>query len=77
MNVSELAECPACGELAEPEQDGDLLYSACACGMEFGFRQEVQQDSSCQLGIDESVRRAVSQQLASGQPVLQIGRRSE
>jgi hypothetical protein len=74
VNVSESADCPACGEQAEPEQDGDLTYFACDCGFEFGYQQEVQQDSSCQLGIDESIRRHGSLP-DDGLPVLQIGRR--
>jgi hypothetical protein len=76
LNVSESAECPSCGELAEPEQDGDLTYYACSCGYEWGYQQEVQQDNSCQLGVPEDIRRAAQPAPeAPSLPLLQIGRR--
>lgn len=56
---SELAECPACHEMAEPEQDGDVSYFSCGCGMDFGY-QIVTEDPSCQLGVPEDLRRAAS-----------------
>jgi hypothetical protein len=75
VNVSDSVPCPACGDLAEPEQDDDLTYYACVCGYEFGYQRVVQdQDSSCQLGIDEDTRRRGSVP-DDGLPVLQIGRR--
>lgn len=56
MEVMELRECPSCGESAEPEQDGDVSFYVCGCGMEFGYTV-VSEDPSCQLGIPEEVRR--------------------
>jgi hypothetical protein len=77
LNVSDSAECPSCAELAEPEQDGDLTYYACSCGYEFGYQHIAeQQDSSCQLGVPEDIRRAAQPAPeASSLPLLQIGRR--
>jgi hypothetical protein len=47
--------------LAEPEQDGDLTYYACDCGHEFGYqRVQQEQDSSCQLGVPEEIRKGYS-----------------
>jgi hypothetical protein len=60
VNVSGSVQCPACGELAEPEQDGDLTYYACGCGNEFGYQRVVQEDSSCQLGVPEEIRKGYS-----------------
>jgi hypothetical protein len=65
---------PECPYLASPEQDGDHVYYACRCGMEFGYQLVKQpDDSSCAMGISEGAR----QQLSSRpEPVmLQIGRR--
>lgn len=77
MNVSESVTCPSCGDLAEPEQDGDLIYYPCGCGFEFGYqRVPEQQDSSCQLGVPEDIRRAAQPAPeATSLPILQIGRR--
>lgn len=55
--LEEAAGCPACGELAEPEQDDDLVYFACGCGHEFGYRRVAQGGGDCQLGVPEPVRR--------------------
>ncbi len=52
---AECAECPSCGDRAQPEQDGDLVYWACGCGQEFGYRRVVQsQEGTCAAGIDLS-----------------------
>lgn len=59
---SRLIPCfdPECEGIAEPEQDGDLLYFACTvCGSEFGWeRIVIQTEPACQLGIPEDIRRA-------------------
>lgn len=58
--IEDARPCPGCGELAEPEQDSDVLYWAClnqSCLMEFGHHRTEQQDPACQLGIPEQVRR--------------------
>jgi hypothetical protein len=61
VNVSDSVPCPACGELAEPEQDGDVTFYACGCSYEFGYQRVAQeQDSSCQLGVPEEIRKGYS-----------------
>lgn len=60
MNIGEAKECPSCGDRAQPEQDGDLIYYACGCGHEFGYQRVAQQDSSCQLGVPEEIRKGYS-----------------
>lgn len=65
----ELVPCidPECGDMAEPEQDGDHRYYACGCGMEFGYSRmqttvlAEDADGNCSVGIPEDVRRAASQ----------------
>jgi hypothetical protein len=38
---------------AEPEQDGDFIYYACAeCGGEFGYRRAVQEVPLCAAGLE-------------------------
>jgi hypothetical protein len=37
--VVENAPCPQCGGSAEPEQDGEIVFYACPCGAEFGYRK--------------------------------------
>ena len=57
--------CPVCGELAEPEVDGDHRYWECesedceAPGYQWGYEllRDVVSEGSCQLGVPESVRR--------------------
>ena len=44
------AECPSCGEQAEPEQDGDVQYFACWCGFEFGY-SVVKEEETCAAGF--------------------------
>lgn len=56
IGAEESVDCPSCGDKAEPEQEDDLVYFACQCGHEFGYRRIAQEDTSCQLGIPESVR---------------------
>lgn len=57
---------PECGQVAEPEQDGDLHYWACTgCGYTFGFIQITQpfhadSDGTCSVGVPETIRRAAS-----------------
>jgi hypothetical protein len=61
VNIGEARECPSCGDRAQPEQDGDLIYYACGCGHEFGYqRVQQEQDSSCQLGVPEEIRKGYS-----------------
>jgi rubredoxin len=48
--VEDSAECPSCGDRAQPEQDDDLIYWACGCGFEFGYRRVVQEDT-CAAGV--------------------------
>jgi hypothetical protein len=51
MDVEQQKSCPSCSRLAEPEQDGDLIYYACeSCGYEFGYRQ-ARQEGMCAAGI--------------------------
>lgn len=50
LEVSEAAMCPSCGAQAEPEQDGDVTYFSCGCGMDFGY-QVVQSGDTCAAGI--------------------------
>ena len=58
--------CPICGELTEPELDGDVQYYECEneeCeggGYAFGHQRVGDQMSDCQLGVPEPVRRAGS-----------------
>ena len=78
--IADAAECPACGDCAQPEQDGDLIYHACGCGHEFGYRRLPQQESTCQIGVPEDVRRQASLVIAdTAMPVFlgSIGRRPE
>jgi len=76
VNVSESVACPACEAMVEPEQDGDLIYFPCGCGMEFGYTRIPQQDETCQAGIPEDIRRAAQPAPeATSLPLLQIGRR--
>lgn len=43
--------CPACGDLTDPEQDGDLTYYACpGCGHEFGYAKRAAA-LTCPAGI--------------------------
>lgn len=47
--------------IAEPEQDGDLLYKSCReCGAEFGWAKVAATQTDCQLGIPEATRRSGS-----------------
>lgn len=49
--LAENAGCPYCGGVAEPEQDGDVLYFACpGCGGEFGYRK-VTSGAFCAAGL--------------------------
>lgn len=50
LEVTDAVRCTACGGRAEPEQDGDLVYYACECGFEFGYRRVEQQDT-CAAGL--------------------------
>lgn len=53
------ASCPQCGGVAEPEQDGDVVYFACSdedCGAEFGHRRAVQPGPVCAAGLPVEVR---------------------
>jgi hypothetical protein len=79
VNIGEAMECLSCGDRAQPEQDGDLIYYACGCGYEFGYQRVAQeQDNACQLGVPEEIRRAASPpDPGPGLPLLQIGRRPE
>jgi hypothetical protein len=47
--------CPQCGGPAEPEQDGLVVYLACAdaegCGAEFGYRPARQAGPACAAGL--------------------------
>jgi hypothetical protein len=71
--------------LADPEQDGELTYWAChSCLREWGYQlAAAPAEDSCQLGIPESARKAVSAvgeraqaTLSRNEPVfLQLGRR--
>ncbi len=69
---------PECDGTASWEQDGDhCTYWACEeCGYEFDYQQIVPQEGTCQVGIPESIRRAVGglPQQHKGLPLLQIGR---
>ena len=56
--------------IAEPEQDGDLLYLSCqVCGSEFGWAKVPATQTDCQLGIPEETRRAGSALVQQGTPV--------
>jgi hypothetical protein len=45
------AECPQCGEQAEPEEDGDVRFWVCSCGAEFGYQRSRQDDATCAAGL--------------------------
>lgn len=49
LQVEEQRECPQCGGAAEPEQAGDVVFFACECGAEFGYRR-VLQGPACAAG---------------------------
>jgi hypothetical protein len=52
FTVEESTGCIYCSGLAEPEQDGDVLYFTCtACGNSFGYRRVQQQDPVCAAGL--------------------------
>lgn len=55
--AAESAECPQCGQPAEPEQEDTLLYFSCSgprgCGAEFGYRR-VLQGPACAAGVFEA-----------------------
>lgn len=76
VEVEEGHLCISCGRMAEPEQDGDVLYFACSCGFESGYRRVAAADPSCQLGVPEDVRRQASVPLP-GPVLVTIGRRPE
>ena len=50
VQFGDTAECPGCGRQAEPEQDGDLQYYECVCGVAFGYSQE-KQEETCAAGL--------------------------
>lgn len=63
LQVSDRGVCPSCeNEDVPPEQEGDVIFYSCPCGMDFGYRvlPESDQDPSCQLGVPEEVRAAAS-----------------
>jgi hypothetical protein len=74
-------ECPSCWGPAEPEDDGETRFWACAdpeCGYEFGHLRLPAADPSCQLGVPEHVRRAASPPAARSEPFFPtIGRRPQ
>ena len=66
---AESRPCPICGEMTEPELDGDHRYYECESddceggGYTWGYErisEGVRIDGSCQLGIPESIRREAS-----------------
>jgi hypothetical protein len=67
------AGCVYCGGVAEPEQDGDLTFHACAdCGGAFGYRRVQRAGPVCAAGLPI--------QIESPQPVFlgtTIARRPE
>lgn len=74
--------CPECGELTEPEQDGDHRYFDCQdCGVEFGYsRMETTvldaDGHSCSAGVPDEIRKAFSRPPEPEKPLIQIGRRN-
>lgn len=68
-------DCAEQGGVGEPDGDSETRFYVCnECGYEFGFQRVKQGDSTCQIGVDESVRRRFS--VPPKEPVLlQIGRR--
>lgn len=47
--VDDSAECPNCGQRVEPEQEGDIVYYECECGLAFGY-QLVKSEDTCAAG---------------------------
>jgi hypothetical protein len=46
---------PECAGTAEPEQDGDHRYWACAaCGFAFGYEKVAQTATVCSAGVPQS-----------------------
>jgi len=70
-------ECPSCGGLALPEQDGECLWLACStCDYEFGYQLLSKPDGACQLGVPAQVRGQFQAPPPSGKVFLgTIGRR--
>ena len=73
---SEERACPVCGEVAEPEVDGDYRYWECEneeCdtpGYTWGYEKVedgVRIEGSCSLGIPEDVRRRASAPMEAAQ----------
>jgi hypothetical protein len=50
--TEESAPCPGCGAAAEPEQDGQVTYYACAeCGHEFSHQVRRADELLCAAGL--------------------------
>lgn len=68
-------ECPICGEMAEPEIDGDHRYWECLSdeceagpGYAWGYErveEGTRVEGSCSIGVPESVRKAASAPMES------------
>jgi transcription initiation factor TFIIIB Brf1 subunit/transcription initiation factor TFIIB len=72
-----VVDCPQCFGPAEPEQDGDTaLYVCTECGSVFGHTK-IAQESDCQLGIPEEVRRRADVTSKPEPVMLTLGRRPE
>jgi hypothetical protein len=50
VQIEDTAECPNCGARAEPEQEDDVLFYECECGMAFGYRL-VKSEETCAAGL--------------------------
>lgn len=80
LQVESAVECPSCGALALPEQDGECLYLACSsCEYEFGYQLIKEQAGACQLGVPAAVQaKFQAPPPPSGTTFLgQIGRRPD
>jgi hypothetical protein len=50
IQVEDTAECPNCWSRVEPEQEGDVVFYECECGVAFGYRL-VKSEETCAAGL--------------------------